>query len=327
MLLLTDNCRLGAEAVQRRNFPVAEELLKGCDQLEGYLLLAGIYQTQRDTAALYRTAMEGLKRFPSEKKFYLLVATHDARDKRYEPAIKLLEEGLRRWPDDPKIRSLLASAYFAFGSEMLDARKDQAAVQSLAKATEFAPDDLEAQMNLGRALHNSLRHEEARKVFDRVIQKNSAFPLAYFHRGLTLYALGDFTNAIADLSKDIASGSEYPPARLIRGLALIATADWEGASKDLEIAAARMPSDSAAQYGLARALVRLGKLGDAEPPLRKAMELDSSDPAPVNTLVSVLVRLGRQEEARKLAAHAADLARRRRIAGHDEIRFERKDTP
>lgn len=327
MLLAADNCSLGAEAVQRRDLSAAEALLKSCDQLQGYLLLAGIYQSRQDAAALYRTATEGMKRFPSEKRFYLVAATHDAREKRYESAINLLEQGIRRWPDDPKLRSLLASAHFALGTEMLDAHKDEGAIQHLSKATELAPDDLEAQMNLGRALHNSLRHEEARKIFDQVIQQNSSFPLVYFHRGLALYALGDFANAIADLNKEIATGSDYPPARLIRGLALIATAEWDAAWKDLEIASARMPANAAAHYGLGRALVRLGRLDAAEGALTKAIELDPSDPAPVNTLVSVLLRLERREEARKLAAKAAELARGRRTAGANEIRFEKKDRP
>jgi Flp pilus assembly protein TadD len=310
--LVADFCRDGAAALERRDLQSAEALLKQCQTLQGYVMLAGIYQLQQNSDALYHTALEGLKRFPSEKRFYLTVGTHEARHNRYEGATKVLEEAFRRWPDDPKIRALLASSHFALGTELLDSAKHEAAVRSLNRAIELAPDDIEALVNLGRALHNLLRHVEARKVFDRVIEMKSSYPLARFHRGMALYALGEFDSAIADLTKELESNPNYPPARLIRGLALIANAEWERALSDLDVAAASMPGNARAHHGRARALIQAGKLAEAEIALRRAMELDPTDPAPVNTLVSVLMRLDRQDEGRTLAKRAAELARDRR---------------
>jgi tetratricopeptide (TPR) repeat protein len=310
--LAADPCRDGAAALERRDFASAEAHLKQCQTLQGYLLLAGVYQATQKPEALYATVIAGMKKFPEEKRFYLTAGSHEARQKQYESAVKTFEAAYRKWPDDAKLRSLLASGHFARGTELLNAGNNEQAVISLRRAAELSPDDIEAQMNLGRALHNVLHHSEALKAFDKVVALNASTPLVYFHRGMALHALGEFDKAIADLTKEINAKPDYPPARLVRGLAYIANAAWDQAAADLQAAAAAMPDNSQAQYGYARSLIQLGKLEDAEGPLRKAMAADSADPAPVNTLVSLLHRLGRSDEARALSRRAADLARARR---------------
>jgi tetratricopeptide (TPR) repeat protein len=312
LALASDPCREGAAALQRRDLTSAEPLLKQCQTLEGHLMLAGVYQAQQNADALYATALAGMKKFPDEKRFYLTAGTHEARQKRYEAAAATFENAYRRWPEDAKLRSLLASSYFARGTELLDAGGSESAVTALRRAAELAPDDLEAQVNLGRALHNVLHHSEALKVFDRVIALNPATPLARFHRGMALHALGDFDRAIADLTKEIETNPSYPPARLVRGLSYIGNAEWDRALRDLEVAAAAMPANASAQYGYARALIQAGKLAQAEAALRKAIDADPADPAPVNTLVTLLFRLERRDEAKTLSKKAAELARARR---------------
>lgn len=285
-------------------------------------MLAGVYQVQQDQDALYRTAVAGMKKFPDEKRFYLTAGTHEARKTQYDAAIKTFEQAFARWPEDMKLRSLLASSRYALGTELLNSGKNELAVEELKRATDLAPDDIEAQMNLGRGLHNVLHYSEALKAFDKVMARNASTPLVRFHRGMALYALGDFEKAIADLTAEIEANSAYPPARLLRGLAYIANADWERAHADLAIASRAMAGNANAQYGYARTLVQMGKLSEAEKALEKAMEADPADPAPANTLVSVLHRLGRSDQARALASKAAELARAKRTASRGEIRFE-----
>jgi tetratricopeptide (TPR) repeat protein len=327
LVCTADVCHTGAEALNARDLKRAEVLLERCVQqdsatVESYLMLCGLYQLQQDSQGLYRVALEGLKKFPDEKRFYLTVGTHEARQKRYEEAVETLAGALRRWPQDSKLKSLLASSHFAQGSQLLDKGQNEAAVKHLEAAAALAPDDVEAQLNLGRALHNLLRHTEALAAFDKALALDPSLPLVHFHRGLSLYSLGEFDASAKELAKEIERNPDYPPAHLVRGLSLLATADWSGALADLEIAATKMPDSAKAQYSRARALVQLGKIAEAEEGLRKAAALEPGDPAPLNTLVTVLMRLGRTEEARRLAARAAEVARDRRTADPGEIRFE-----
>ncbi|MEX2302499.1 MAG: tetratricopeptide repeat protein [Bryobacterales bacterium] len=322
-----DPCELGVQALEGRDLDSARIHLQKCldarpATVEPYLWLCALHQARQDSTALYQTARLGLEKFPQERRFYLTVGTHDAREKRYQAAIDAFEEGLRRWPEDAQIRSLLASSHFARGTELLDASDSEAAAKHLRRATEMAPADVEAHLNLGRAFHNLLRNTEALAAFDRVIELQPATPLAFFHRGMTYHSLGEFERAIEDLDQAIAAAPDYPPAYLVRGLAQLAVARWEPALGDLETATARMPRNAQAWHGRARALVQLERLPEAEKSLRTAMELDPTEPAPLNALVAVLMRLGRAEEARPLAVKAAALARERRSADPGEIRFE-----
>lgn len=327
-----DPCEAGRVALEQRNLDSAGALLQKCidarpANVEPYLWLCAVHQARQDASSLQRTAREGLERFPQEPRFYLTVGTHDAREKRYESAISVFEEGHRRWPGNAQVRSLLASSHFARGTELLDASKNEAAVEHLRRAVALAPNDVEAHLNLGRASHNLLQNTEALEAFNRVIELKPETPLAFFHRGMTYYALGEFERSIEDLDRAIAAAPDYPPAFLVRGQALIAVARWEQALGDIETATARMPQSAQAWHTQGRTLAQLGRLEEAETSLRKAAELDSQDPAPVNALVRVLIRLGRADEAKPLAAKAAALARERRSADPGEIRFETAERP
>jgi tetratricopeptide (TPR) repeat protein len=326
VLSAADPCQSGAEALDRRDLAAAEKLLAICiagkpGTVDPYLKLAGVYQLQKNAEGVYRTASEGLRRFPQERRFYLTVATHDARAKRYTQAIQALGEGARRWPDDTQIRSLLASAYYARGADALDAGRNGPAAADLRRAGQLAPTDVDVHLNLGRALHNLLRHQEALAAFNRVLELNPSTPIAQFHRGLSKYSLGEFSAAVIDLDAEIAANPDYGPAYLIRGLAWMALGDPEKAATDLGAAASRMPDSAQAHHAHGRALIHIGRLQDAEASLRKAAGLDTADPAPLNALVTVLVRLERKDEAAPLAAKAEQLAAQRRAAAPGEIQF------
>ena len=323
-----DPCREGAQALQRRDLAVAEAALRQCVKMpgapvDGYLLLCGVYQLQGKADLLEATAYEGLKRFPTQKRFYLTAGTYAGRATRFARAIEVLEAGRARWPDDAQMKSLLESAHVGRGKELLDAGDNANAVKHLQRATLLVPDDAEAQLNLGRALHNLHRSLDALAVFDKVLEFDARLPLARFHRGMTLHALGEFDRAIADLDRELEANPGYAPARLVRALARISKGEWEQALADLDIAAAQMPEDAKTQHARARALAQLGKTAEAEAGFRKAAELDPDDPAPLNALVRLLAQSGRSQEAAPLAARAAELARKQRSAAPGDVRYQR----
>jgi tetratricopeptide (TPR) repeat protein len=326
-LKANESCRAGAEALERRNLPTAEALLEQCLRLQPeeilpYLQLCAIYQMQGKAEALYRVALEGLKRFPQEKRFYLTVGTQDGRDKRYEHAVEVLEAGFRRWPQDDQLRQILESAHLGLGMELLDAGKNESAETNLRRATRLAADDIEAHLNLGRALHNLNQTAEALQEFDRVLALNPRLPLARFHRGLTLYTIGEFDRAIADFSAEMKANPDYPPSYLLRGSAFLAKGEWTRALRDLETAATRMPENAKAQYARALCLSRVGEPSNAEAGFRRTIELDPSDPAPLNSLARLLLQSGREEEAVPLIRRSAELSRQQRSTQPGEIRFD-----
>ena len=322
-----DPCSLGAEALSRKALSAAETYLKQCldahpEQIFPYLQLCAVYQLQGNAEALHRIALEGLKRFPAEKRFYLTVGNRAGQDGRYERAVEIFSEGFRRWPDDERLRKGLAGAHVGLGMEVLNKGNNRLAEEHLRRATELDPEDVEAHLNRGRSLHNLNRSVEALAEFDKVLALARSLPLTRFHRGMVLYELGEYDAAIEDLRREVESNPEYPPSYLFRGLALIAKGEWAGALTDLDIAAQRMPENARAQYGRARCLRQLGKNREAEEGLRKTMELDPSDPGPVNALARLLLESGRAEEAQQMFQKSAELSKKQRSAAPGEIRYE-----
>ena len=314
-----DPCRDGSTALSHADLAGAEKFLKHCVQartapLESFVELAAVYQLQSNSEALLALAVEGTKRYPEDKRFYLTAGTYAGRGKRFEQAVQVLEAAARRWPDDGKIRGLLESAHVGRGMELLDAGQNQKSAEHLRRAAELGPDDVEALLNLGRALHNLHRNTEALTTFNRVLELNPTLPLARFHRGMTYSALGDFEKSLDDLSREIEMNPDYPASYLVRGLALMSTGEWEKALGDLEAAIAKMPDNAKAQYARSRCLIQLGKLEQAEAGLKKTVELDPDDPGPVNALIGVLVRLGRTGDTVMLREKATELSRKQRGA-------------
>jgi tetratricopeptide (TPR) repeat protein len=325
--LRAEPCREASEALRRKDLAAAERLLTACTSQPGatvdaFLMLCGVYQLQGNSEGLYRAAVAGLKRHPAEPRFYLTAGTHAGRNRQFREAIGILEPAHKRWPDDARIVGLLESSHLGEGMAGLDAGDNDAALRHLERAVALAPGDVEAQLNLGRVLHNLHRGEEALEAFERAAAADPNVALANFHRGMTNYGLGRFAEAIADLDAEVAGNPDHAPARLVRGLARLAQGEWEAALADVRFAAQAMPDDSPAQFALGRCLLRLGKTDEAERALRRAMALAPEDAAPVNTLVRLLRQTGRAGEAGSLAARGEELGRKERSAAPGEIRFQ-----
>ena len=223
--LRADICDQARESLQRRDLSAAEGLLKQCAAANPTLLgpildLCGVYQAQGRGEDLVRTASEGIKRFPAERRFYLTVANHAGRNGQYERAFEVFSEAYRRWPQDAQFKDGLASVHLYLGTQQqLDKGQNEEAERHLRQAVALAEHDVDARLNLGRALHNLNRSVEAEEEFNRVIALDPNAPLARFHRGMVRQALGDLDAAIADLSEEIRQNPAYPPSYFSRGKA------------------------------------------------------------------------------------------------------------
>jgi Flp pilus assembly protein TadD len=312
-----DPCVEATAALQRREFAQAEGLLKQCmathpDQLLPYIQLCSVYQSQGRDSDLQKTAREGMKKFPAEKRFYITVGNRAGRDKRYQQAIEVFSEAFKRWPDDERMRDNLAGAYLGLGLQLMAADNYREAEVQLRKATQLSPGDVEAHWNLGRALHNLLRSDEAVREFDAAIKLGPELKQVHFDRGVVLYQLRDFERAILDFNWEIENNPSYPPGYLFRGLARLDSGDLAGAIVDLDVAVEKMPEIPRAHFARARCLQRLGRSAEAETEYRAAMNLDPADPAPVNALARLLAGIGRKEEAERLTEKAKELMTKRR---------------
>jgi tetratricopeptide (TPR) repeat protein len=306
-----DTCRRAAEANTKGNLVAAESLLQQClsenpADITPYLWLCALYQSQGRDAELHSVALRGLKRFPGEKRFYLTVGNRAGKEGQCATAVDVLSQGFKRWPQDSALRDNLAQALLCRGMNFLDEGDNAAAKSDLERVVELDPDNSEALLNLGRALHNLQQSGEALEVFDRAFELNPKAALVQFHRGVALSALGRFDEAIEALNSELRSAPGHAPSYYFRGVAYFYEGDWDRSFADLKTAVEGMPEFSDAVYRLGRCYDHFGMNEEAEAALRKSSHLDPSDVRPLYALGSLLSRTGREDAAQAMFKRAVD---------------------
>ncbi|MGW8179961.1 MAG: tetratricopeptide repeat protein [bacterium] len=304
-------CREGTEAYQNREYGRAESLFKQClaenpEEIGAYLELCGFYQSMSRQDNLYAIASKGLERFPEEKRFYLTVGTGAGRQEDYDRAIKVLSQGMKKWPEDTRFQRVLVQAYLSRGMGFLDDGDNEAAEDDLRKTLQLDPDNTEAMLNLGRALHNLQHSGQALELFDRVKKLKPSAPFIEFNRGVALNGLGRFDEVIASMNRQLLLTPEYAECHYFRGLAFLNLGEWDRARADLTIAVTGMPNFHEAIYRLGRCYLHFGQLEKAEAAFRSSAALKPSDTRSIYALGRVLQQTGRIEEAKQLFKEAED---------------------
>lgn len=172
------------------------------------------------------------------------------------------------------------------------------------REAEGSPDDVDAQLRAGQALHDTGELEEAEKAFGRVLELAPANAEARVGLGHTLLEAGDLEGAeaaFAEATGTAESALGTAAARLSRG-------DTEGAREFVDQALA-MDADSADAHTLLGVLeAREGNGEAAEAALRRAIELDPTAYLAQGHLALVLLAAGKADEALASAERASELA-------------------
>jgi tetratricopeptide (TPR) repeat protein len=307
-----DPCRLGAERVAGGDATGALPLIERCVQrhpadLEWRLRLCALYQQVGRDRELYQTALEGLRLFPEERRFYLTAGNRAARYGETDLAVDLLSQARRRWPDDDSLRDAFAEALLVRGLERFDREEYPGAEADLRQVLELDPDHVEALLNLGRIQYNLLRREEALASFDRVRDVAPETPLVEFHRGVVLHSLNQNDLALEALNRELRRNPEHPVSYYFRGLVLKALHRCPEALADLETAGRLMPRYREVPFEAGRCLEMLGRYSEAEQAYRTSFQLDPTEPKSLFSLGQMLQRIGRAAEARAILEQARGL--------------------
>ena len=128
-------------------------------------------------------------------------------------AEKLYADVLRREPDNfdaLHLMGVLARQGGAF----------EAAVELIGKAIAINGGKAIAHCNLGAALQDAQRHEEALASYERALALQPSYPMALANRGNALRNLGRLHEALASYDAALAQQPAYPEALGNRGIAL-----------------------------------------------------------------------------------------------------------
>lgn len=307
-----DPCRLGAERVSAGDIVGALPLIERCVQrhpadLEWRFRLCALYQQVGRDRELYQAALEGLRLFPGEKRFYLTAGNRAARYGETDRAVDILSQAWQRWPEDPSLRDAFGEALLVRGLERFDREEYLGAETDLRRVLELDPDHVEALLNLGRIQYNLLRREEALASFDRVRALAPETPLVEFHRGVVLHSLNQNDLALEALNRELELNPGHPVSYYFRGMVLKALNRCPEALVDLETAGRLMPGYREVPFEAARCLEMLGRYSEAEQAYRTCFQLDATEPKSLFSLGQMLQRLGRAAEGKTILEQARNL--------------------
>jgi tetratricopeptide (TPR) repeat protein len=162
--------------------------------------------------------------------------------------------------------------------------------------------------NLGTALHEAGRHDDAAARFRRALEIQPDYVPAFNNLGVALRASGRTDDAIRAYRDGLSLRDDYPDLHYNLANALIAINRHDEAAEHLRKATAGSPDSAGAHNNLGLALAEKGKLAEAATEFGLAVALDPTSPKAHRNLGNVLADMGRGDEALQHLTKAVALA-------------------
>jgi len=162
--------------------------------------------------------------------------------------------------------------------------------------------------NLGAALHDDGRFEEAAARYRRALAIAPDYVPAINNLGVTLRAMGRLDEAIRVYGDGLGRRSDYPDLHFNLANALLAAGRRDEAAEHFRLAAAGEPDAAGAHNNLGTALAEQGRLAEAAAAFERALVVEPTSARAHRNLGNVLAGLGRGEEALGHLRRAVELA-------------------
>jgi tetratricopeptide (TPR) repeat protein/4-amino-4-deoxy-L-arabinose transferase-like glycosyltransferase len=161
--------------------------------------------------------------------------------------------------------------------------------------------------NLGAALHERGRIDEAIAHYRRAVAFERVYAPAYNNMGTALRMRGELDQAVASYRQAIELMPDYADAHNNLATALLDQQRTSEAVRHLRIAARALPGSAAVRNNLGKALTEDGQLQEAEQELRRAVALDPRSAKAHHNLGNVLASRGRVDDALQHLRRAAEI--------------------
>jgi tetratricopeptide (TPR) repeat protein len=159
--------------------------------------------------------------------------------------------------------------------------------------------------NLGAALQESGRLEEALVHYRRAVALEPTYAPAHNNMGTALRALGWLEQSAGAYRQAIEATADYPDAHYNLANALMDLRRADEAIHHLRIAVRARPTSAAVRNNLGKALAEAGRVDEAEQELRRAVSLDPASAKAHHNLGNVLASRGRADDALQHLLRAA----------------------
>jgi protein O-mannosyl-transferase len=161
------------------------------------------------------------------------------------------------------------------------------------------PDDAVARDNLGSALVDTGRPQEAIAQFEEALRLDPADSAAHNNLGALLTTIGRPQDAVGHLTQALALDPDQPKSKIHMNLgnALLQTGHPDEAIAHLQAAVRLQPDDADAYYNLGGALFAVARPQEAIPHFEHALRLAPDDAEVYDSLASALLRTGDSQRA------------------------------
>jgi tetratricopeptide (TPR) repeat protein len=181
------------------------------------------------------------------------------------------------------------------------------ALHALERTTQLLPDDAESHSNLGNALLDLARFEDAATSYRRALELTPSFAEAHSNLGNALRGLGRLDEAVASYRDALELMPNLAEAHNNLGNALRGLGRLDEAVVSYGQALELRPHDAEAHLNLGNALHGLGRHDDALASYRHALRLSPNFAEAHNNLGNVLRSIGQLDEAAASYRHALEI--------------------
>ena len=183
----------------------------------------------------------------------------------------------------------------------------QKAFAQLSTALATNPEDAEVQNNVGTALFQMDRFDEAARHHREAVRLNPNYAVAYANLGHDLGKLSQFAQAADAYRRALELDPDMRSARTALGVALEAIGQSTEAGEQLQRAAQSTSPTEQDHTAMGDALQRLGRIDDAIAQYREALTVDASSADTLRNLGHALIAAGRFDEAERYLRQAVAL--------------------
>ncbi len=233
-------------AVMKKDYPLATDyarrvITRQPSQAAGYVLLAGVYDSQNDLAAAIETAKKGVSAEPKNDGARMVLASLYARKRDYPAALSAYAEAVKINSKNTAAQFGQASVYDLTGNRKEAEKiyravlqKDPNSVPALnnlafllassgggskdealrlaTQATRIVPNDPSLMDTLGYVYLKQGRYEDAKPLIEKAMELLPKNPSVLYHAGMLYAATGQKGKAVSALEAAVKSG-DFPEAK------------------------------------------------------------------------------------------------------------------
>lgn len=214
-------------------------------------------------------------------------------------AESIAREILQKQPDDPRAQHLFSYALILQG-------RGEEAIAPLERLLQYGPNPM-IETQLGMALSQAGRTDEALKRFTDAATRQPPFPPAFLEQGSLLINCDRYEGAVAVLERGLALAPEFAEMAVKLGHALARLGEREKARAAFAKAVATMPPDLDAMFAAARVMQGVQEFAQAAELYQRMIAMNEKEIGAKIGLGVCLLELGQEVQGLKILRAVAGI--------------------